>query len=239
MALPQQTAPISPTVDLTFGDILEQCLLDVIFEAHREDKQVRSVCQICQTYCRCYATKHGADIFGNPAVQNSQTVEKLKCHQCNRAYPSNRYAPHLENCMGLGRRAVRTVRKVAASASSSPALNDSDVDDIVEKKKRRKASPVKDQGGKRPRPVSQLATQEMGSTDSMTSSKPLGRPGTPTIASTSMRGGASPLVRQNVGGKTRPTSAGKTAMTGFGKVPRKQLVVNLGGADEEEEGLIG
>ena len=53
-------------------------------------------------------SKPGIDIFGN---NPTQTTEKLKCLNCNQSYPANRYAPHLEKCLGLGRRSTRGTRK--------------------------------------------------------------------------------------------------------------------------------
>lgn len=44
------------------------------------------------------------DIFGNPKDSNS---EKFECLNCKVQYPASRFAPHLEKCLGLGRRAKR------------------------------------------------------------------------------------------------------------------------------------
>ncbi|KAG0164221.1 hypothetical protein DFQ30_010290, partial [Apophysomyces sp. BC1015] len=36
------------------GDLIDECIHDVLFDAHRALKQSSSICQICQTKCRSY-----------------------------------------------------------------------------------------------------------------------------------------------------------------------------------------
>ena len=51
------------------------------------------------------------DIYGQPRDANT---EKHDCPSCEIAYPACRFAPHLEKCMGLGR---RIGRRITASTS--------------------------------------------------------------------------------------------------------------------------
>ncbi|KAI8621111.1 hypothetical protein BC830DRAFT_1095878 [Chytriomyces sp. MP71] len=122
--------PLSTVSDAVFENILEQCIYELVYEAHREDKQASSACQICLKKCRCYVVKPSLDIFGN--APTPATLEKLKCIKCSTLFPTNRYAAHLEKCLGLGgrRAASRSVNKKHLMPNqSSPTLNDSDQED--------------------------------------------------------------------------------------------------------------
>ncbi|KAF9134390.1 hypothetical protein BGX30_011953 [Mortierella sp. GBA39] len=133
------------------GDLLDEIVLDVVSEAHREVKNMRTVCPICKTKCRNYVVRAGQDIFGqNPQPSNSQTFD---CVHCQRSFPAQRYAPHLEKCLGLaGRASSRAAsRRMGAerAGSGSPftpvsysddrEASDSDKD-LIEKKRKKNAS---------------------------------------------------------------------------------------------------
>ncbi|CAG8826184.1 20891_t:CDS:2 [Gigaspora margarita] len=145
---PETSTNISSKAALAFSilcDLLDECTLDVIFEAHREAKLSTSICQICNTECRSFVVQPGLDIFGNhPQQNNSPTFE---CVNCQRPYPSKRYAPHLEKCMGLAGRNSSRVANLRISSERNPSspytpvysednINQSDSDDdlYVEKK---------------------------------------------------------------------------------------------------------
>ncbi|KAJ1562978.1 hypothetical protein HK405_004860 [Cladochytrium tenue] len=73
---------VASAIDQAYDDLVEQCLLEVVFEAHREHKLFNSVCQIC-------LTKPGVDALGN---DTGPTNEKFKCHNCGHSYPAGRNA---------------------------------------------------------------------------------------------------------------------------------------------------
>ncbi|KAF9954393.1 hypothetical protein BGZ70_010578, partial [Mortierella alpina] len=57
------------------GELLDELILDVAVEAHRDVKNIRSNCPICKTKCRSYVVRPGVDIFGqNPQPNNSQMI---------------------------------------------------------------------------------------------------------------------------------------------------------------------
>ncbi|KAG0216401.1 hypothetical protein BGX28_002871 [Mortierella sp. GBA30] len=134
------------------GELLDELVLDVAVEAHRDVKNMRSVCPTCKTKCRSYVARPGLDIFGqNPQTNNSQTYD---CVHCQRSFPAQRYAPHLEKCLGLsGRASSRAAsRRMGAgerAGSGSPftpvsysddrEASDSDKD-LMEKKRKKMAS---------------------------------------------------------------------------------------------------
>ncbi|POG67430.1 hypothetical protein GLOIN_2v1647784 [Rhizophagus irregularis DAOM 181602=DAOM 197198] len=123
-------------------DLLDECILDVAFEAHRETK-------LAASYQRL-VTQPGLDIFGNRPQQNDSP--KFECVNCKRPYPSKRYAPHLEKCLGLAGRSSSRVANLKIGNDRNPSspyttlsednLNQSDSDGglYIEKfeKKRKK-----------------------------------------------------------------------------------------------------
>ncbi|KAG0057273.1 Ataxin-7-like protein 3 [Gryganskiella cystojenkinii] len=131
------------------GELMDDLILDVVTEAHRDVKNMRSICPICKTRCRNYIVRAGLDIFGqNPQTNNSQTYD---CVHCQRSFPAQRYAPHLEKCLGLsGRTSSRNAsRRMGAgerAGSGSPftpvsysddrEASDSDKD-LIEKKRKK------------------------------------------------------------------------------------------------------
>ncbi|KAF9433784.1 Ataxin-7-like protein 3, partial [Entomortierella beljakovae] len=94
----------------------------------------------------------GQDIFGqNPQANNSQAYD---CVHCQRSFPAQRYAPHLEKCLGLsGRSSSRTASRrmgtgeragsgspfTPMSYSDDREASDSDKD-LIEKKRKKNAS---------------------------------------------------------------------------------------------------
>ncbi|RIA84933.1 hypothetical protein C1645_783008 [Glomus cerebriforme] len=140
-------------------DLLDECILDVAFEAHREAKLAASVCQLCNSECRSFVTQPGLDIFGNRPQQNDSP--KFECVNCKRPYPSKRYAPHLEKCLGLAGRSSSRVANLKLGSDRNPLspyttlsednLNQSDSDGglYIERKRKklngksRRSSPVK------------------------------------------------------------------------------------------------
>ncbi|KAF9209308.1 hypothetical protein BGZ49_005190 [Haplosporangium sp. Z 27] len=125
------------------GELMDEIILDVVAETHRDAKNMR---------CRNYVVRAGVDIFGqNPQANNSQTYD---CVHCQRSFPAQRYAPHLEKCLGLsGRSSSRAAsRRMGAgerAGSGSPftpvsysddrEASDSDKD-LIEKKRKKNAS---------------------------------------------------------------------------------------------------
>ncbi|KAI4373382.1 hypothetical protein MLD38_011512 [Melastoma candidum] len=116
-----------------FGDLLESIIVDVASECHRiarlgldqnledEEEELK-----LSTQARVRAadpgnsgeanSKYVVDIFGqtHPPVAN----EVFECMNCRRSIMAGRFAPHLEKCMGKGRKA-----SLKAMRSSTAAQN--------------------------------------------------------------------------------------------------------------------
>ncbi len=52
----------------------------------------------------------GLDIFGN-APQTMKKNEECVCPNCSRLLGAQKFAPHLEKCMGMGRNSSRLASK--------------------------------------------------------------------------------------------------------------------------------
>eukprot|EP00794_Sanderia_malayensis_P003415 gene3415-3906_t len=65
----------------------------------------------------------GVDVFGQPPMKKSLDCS---CPNCQRCMAANRFAPHLEKCMGMGRNSSRIAsRRIATSGK----MDDYDIDD--------------------------------------------------------------------------------------------------------------
>ncbi|KAI0803075.1 hypothetical protein BC629DRAFT_1591169 [Irpex lacteus] len=135
-----------------FSGLLEEVLMDVVLQSHQEVARFHAVCDICHTRCNsdhvpdsANGTSSGsqlnplegqmtvdpAALTGNGAGSSSQNgngFTYFDCPVCGRSVASNRYAPHLSSCMGLGnsrRGAARnstTKARLEAGRSASPYL---------------------------------------------------------------------------------------------------------------------
>ncbi|KAG0028346.1 Ataxin-7-like protein 3 [Podila clonocystis] len=161
------------------SELLDEIVLDVVSESHREVKNMRSICPICKTKCRNYVVRAGLDIFGQNPQSNSTQV--YDCVHCQRSFPAQRYAPHLEKCLGLAGRASSRVasRRMGAgerAGSGSPftpvsysddrEASDSDKD-VVEKKRKKNTN----NGGGHTSGNGSSSTKENGDYSTPSSSK--------------------------------------------------------------------
>ncbi|KAL3676887.1 hypothetical protein R1sor_026835 [Riccia sorocarpa] len=127
---------------LVFADLLDSLIVDVASESHRaarlgydyklnveEEEEVRLAHQARTIVGDSGAigsengNKHTIDVFGqtHPTIAN----ETFDCMNCGRPIVAGRFAPHLEKCMGKGRKArLKSSRNMTASqqrrARSSP-----------------------------------------------------------------------------------------------------------------------
>ncbi|PVU93281.1 hypothetical protein BB561_003365 [Smittium simulii] len=115
---------------------VEDLVLEIVFNCHREAKQSISTCPLCLTKCRAYVDLPGVDIFGQDS--SAGTNDMIECVNCKREYPYSRYAAHMDKCMGLTSRRTTSRRSAATSTNSTP--NNSVISDIYnnENDKKRK-----------------------------------------------------------------------------------------------------
>ncbi|KAI0067857.1 hypothetical protein BV25DRAFT_1987511 [Artomyces pyxidatus] len=123
-----------------FSTMLDDIVMDAAVQSHQEEKRYRVVCDVCHTRCG-QAHVSGPSNAVNGASQNglpstrpstpagdakaSGTPSKdgnilLDCVNCGRQVASNRYAPHLSSCLGIG---TGTRRAAARNANAKPKMN--------------------------------------------------------------------------------------------------------------------
>ncbi|KAJ7786086.1 hypothetical protein B0H16DRAFT_17107 [Mycena metata] len=135
-----------------FSAMLEDLVMDVTLQSHHETARSRSICPVCKTRCSSVhppthsqvasqslpsrpstPAANGSGGTGTSTPTKSDGNLYLECVNCSRQIASNRYAPHLSSCMGLGttRRgaarggAAKSKQPSEAGGSSSPeALSD-------------------------------------------------------------------------------------------------------------------
>jgi hypothetical protein len=93
--------------------------------------------------CQSFIEKTAVDIYGRPRDSNNA---KYDCPSCEISYPASRYAPHLEKCLGLGRRIGRRLTSsMSMDRIQSPSrMSEDDEEEFliqpIEKKKKPKSS---------------------------------------------------------------------------------------------------
>jgi len=113
-------------------DLIEEVMLDACFETHRAAKQGYLFIDGDGEDDRTYAIvcQSGMDVFGEP-ISNGQAKKTVECQcpSCSRGLAAQRFAPHLEKCMGMGRNSSRIASKRIASATGKANGDSDDVDD--------------------------------------------------------------------------------------------------------------
>ncbi|EPQ60944.1 hypothetical protein GLOTRDRAFT_135533 [Gloeophyllum trabeum ATCC 11539] len=151
--------------------MLDDILMDVTLQVHQEAARNRAVCNVCHTRCglvhvpgpsapqgsgaSSIPPTPGSSIGGINAGANTTTNGSNKgdgnvyfdCLNCSRSITSNRYAPHLSSCMGIGARkgAARSVNVKSKMSSDhgqskSPSFQ-SEIGDMSDD-----AKPLKNKG---------------------------------------------------------------------------------------------
>ncbi|KAB2616586.1 SAGA-associated factor 11-like protein [Pyrus ussuriensis x Pyrus communis] len=138
MSLPNEENAMSSSPDAqlsshVFGDLLDSIIVDVASECHRiaklgldrnfeeEEEELRLSAQarvrVADPSNSGEANgKYVVDIFG----QNHPSVasEVFECMNCGRSIVAGRFAPHLEKCMGKGRKARLKVTRSSTAAQT-------------------------------------------------------------------------------------------------------------------------
>lgn len=122
-----------------FGELLDSIIVDVASECHRiarlgldhslddEEEELRLSAQARARVADPSSSgettsKYVVDIFGqtHPPVAN----EIFECMNCGRSIMAGRFAPHLEKCMGKGRKArLKATRSSTATQSRNSRGN--------------------------------------------------------------------------------------------------------------------
>ncbi|GJE87788.1 Sgf11 domain-containing protein [Phanerochaete sordida] len=122
-----------------FSSMLEELLMDVVLQSHQEIARSKSVCEICHTRCNAVhvpgpsngstsgtaqPSPDGTRALDGSSANGTDTPTGniyFECSVCKRQIASNRYAPHLSSCMGLGNSRRGATRNASSKARSSDA----------------------------------------------------------------------------------------------------------------------
>ncbi|KAL3641952.1 hypothetical protein CASFOL_012767 [Castilleja foliolosa] len=122
-----------------FNQLIDSVIVDIASESHRIaklgldrnlDEEEEELRLSAEARARARASdpshsgetnnsKYIVDIFGqnHPPIAN----EIFECMNCNRSIMAGRFAPHLEKCMGKGRKArLKSTRSTAAAQNRNP-----------------------------------------------------------------------------------------------------------------------
>ncbi|RKP00557.1 hypothetical protein CXG81DRAFT_26740 [Caulochytrium protostelioides] len=100
-----------------YRNLLAECVMDIALEFHRIARlQAAPTCQACHQPCRHYVVSPPRDLYGHRHPKDGP--QRFACHACHHTFPAQRYAPHLEKCLGLGRASgARPTKRAAAVAA--------------------------------------------------------------------------------------------------------------------------
>ncbi|KAE8710878.1 BAG domain-containing family protein [Hibiscus syriacus] len=116
-----------------FGDLLDSVIVDVASESHRlaklgldrnleEEEEEMSLSAQARARVSDPSNngetngKHVVDIFGQTYPSVASKI--FECMNCGRSIAAGRFAPHLETCMGTGRKARLKVTRSTTSAQN-------------------------------------------------------------------------------------------------------------------------
>ncbi|XP_057293600.1 ataxin-7-like protein 3 isoform X2 [Hydractinia symbiolongicarpus] len=110
-------------------EIIDICTLGVCFDIHRSIKlgywDLENIDHESQKEFEI-VDQAGLDVFGQQPVKKQQ---ECVCPNCSRTLAANRFAPHLEKCMGMGRNSSRIASK---RLQTSGRIEDFDADNDID-----------------------------------------------------------------------------------------------------------
>ncbi|KAJ2734351.1 Ataxin-7-like protein 3 [Coemansia sp. BCRC 34962] len=104
-----------------FAEMIDDMMMDVVFETHVEAKQCASSCAVCSTQCQSDANVVQMDVTAADGSSPGVAADLFECPNCQRPYPAARFASHMDKCMGLSSR--RAATRSAVSTPSYPAAS--------------------------------------------------------------------------------------------------------------------
>ncbi|TCD70064.1 hypothetical protein EIP91_005045 [Steccherinum ochraceum] len=147
MTKKERDEAITTLANRIYANMVDEIVMDVVLRAHREIARSRAVCSVCHTRCgeihvpgssgqtqpvaSSSSQRSPHDLAGaleaesgtaTPVNGKSEGTVYFECENCKRQIASNRYAPHLSSCLGLGnsrRSAVRNATSKTKLASEA------------------------------------------------------------------------------------------------------------------------
>ncbi|KAJ2894913.1 Ataxin-7-like protein 3 [Coemansia aciculifera] len=82
-----------------FAEMIDDMMMDVVFETHLEAKQCESTCSVCNTRCQSDANVVQSDVVAADGSSPGMAAEMFECPNCQRPYPAARFASHMDNAV--------------------------------------------------------------------------------------------------------------------------------------------
>ncbi|KIJ45732.1 hypothetical protein M422DRAFT_778912 [Sphaerobolus stellatus SS14] len=131
---------ISSISSSLFSAMLHEVLMEAVLQSHKDAMRAKTVCSVCGLHCGTTHKPTGitngtGSSSGTPAPKDKSDANiYFDCSNCQKKISSNRYAPHLSGCLGLGtgsrRGAIRNAsaknRLGADTADRASPFNGSD-----------------------------------------------------------------------------------------------------------------
>lgn len=112
---------LKEAVDGLLTNIIDEHTLGIIFEQHRKFKTNALDKDVYYDPEKLNPPPLGVEIFGNNNLRKNQ---ECACPNCKRVVACTKFAPHLEGCMGMGRRRTTGRRTASTSSGSSTVSRD-------------------------------------------------------------------------------------------------------------------
>ncbi|KAI9219999.1 hypothetical protein BC828DRAFT_384598 [Blastocladiella britannica] len=114
------------------ADMIEDLVLELVFEQHRNHKLAQQDCPRCGTRCRNFGA---ASTLLFPYDKAALDKERVECRVCKKTLLSSQFTKHLEKCMGLS-----TARNAGRRSAVAKTYTE---DDTSPEKKKKKAGKLK------------------------------------------------------------------------------------------------
>ncbi|WFC99614.1 hypothetical protein MYAM1_002359 [Malassezia yamatoensis] len=110
-----------------FSSLLNEIVVDTALETHQKVKLHNKECSHCGGNCSKQVASDSLNQANGPKQDYYSNNPLFECLVCSRQVSSNRYATHLEKCMGMGmklsRKSSSRNAKTASSAMNARLLN--------------------------------------------------------------------------------------------------------------------
>ncbi|KII93669.1 hypothetical protein PLICRDRAFT_49690 [Plicaturopsis crispa FD-325 SS-3] len=134
MSKKERDEMLSALASRVFNTMLDDVVLDVTLQSHHEAARNRAICHVCNTRHTVHAAGPSNSAAptvstASPSAANGTGASTpssksdgniyFDCLNCKRPIASNRYAPHLSGCMGLGTGSRRGAARGANAKSKT------------------------------------------------------------------------------------------------------------------------
>uniref|UniRef100_A0A1I7ZBD7 SAGA-associated factor 11 n=1 Tax=Steinernema glaseri TaxID=37863 RepID=A0A1I7ZBD7_9BILA len=109
----KEDIPADDAVELLYNDVLMAFVTQVAFVHHRASTIGIDLRMLASTSngTSSVPSSQPSTSNGKSSSNGARSKHECKCPECGRTIAATRFAPHLENCLGMGRTAARASRR--------------------------------------------------------------------------------------------------------------------------------